>query len=76
MREMVVLINGRGSADMKKTCYFKGDPSDTVDLKSSPHLINPHLCRGLEKASSASDSECFNSVSPHRLVLFVCLFFS
>jgi len=60
-----VLINRKGGAYMKKACCFKGSPSDIVDLTS-------RLGRGLEKASCASDNEGFHSISPHRLVWFVC----
>lgn len=35
MREMIVLVNRKGEADMEKDFYFKGNSSDIVDLKSS-----------------------------------------
>lgn len=52
---------------MEQAYYFKGSPCDVVDLKSS-------LSGELEKAPSVSDSECFISVYPHKLVLFFFFF--
>lgn len=53
---------------MEQAYYFKGSPCDIVDLQSS-------LIGELEKALSASDSECFITICPHGLVVLFFFFF-